>query len=154
MSTLIFNFFFFQNLVEMKYLELNFIKPFVVEVTMGTVVNFLRKLNILSSIQKVPGSNSVRRPIVVMFFVISSVHLHVFLYSPLNQTPTNFILVHVAIHNSQGTEREARSCTQLTGIDIPKLDKLCNKWSLSEVGISIPIGCVGLEDLSSALQQL
>jgi len=68
----------------MKYLELNFIKRFVVEVTVGTVVNFLRKLNILPSIQEVPGSNSVRRPIVLMFFVIIAVRLHVFLYSPLN----------------------------------------------------------------------
>jgi hypothetical protein len=42
----------------------------------------LRKLNIPPSIYKVPASNSLRIPIALMFFVIISAHLHVFLYSP------------------------------------------------------------------------
>ena len=68
----------------MKDLELNFIKCSVVEVTVGTRVNFLQKQNIPPSIHKVPVSNSVRRPIVVIFFTIIAVHLHGSPYSPLN----------------------------------------------------------------------
>jgi hypothetical protein len=136
----------------MKVLEPNFIQCFVVRVTVGTGVYFLRKLNIPPSIQKVPGSNSFRIPVALILFVTVSIHLYVFLCSSLNWAPTKFIHVRLAIP-SWGKAREARPCTQLTGIDIPNLDKLCNKRPFSKVNVSIPIGYVGLKDLSCILER-